>query len=180
MVRLNWLIAFAGRARACQRGLQAFLWHDGRMSALNIGTSRAAGINERGDIVGTTYPGEGFGAVIWRDGHAIRLHEGYGIDINDRGQVVIVEGYLWQRGLITRIEPPAGSARVDARAINNRGVLVGSSEFGAFVWQGGHTTTLPRPVGDNITVAEDINSHGQIIGSSGVDENVMRAVLWTR
>jgi probable HAF family extracellular repeat protein len=161
-------------------GLQAFLWRDGQMTALDAGPSRAAGINERGEVVATNYTNDGSSTVIWRDGRTSRLHEGYGIDINDRGQVVIAQGYLWHRGLLTRIGPPAGSSSVEVRAINNRGLVVGSSELGAFVWQGGQTTLLPRAAGDHVTVAEDINGRGQITGSSGVDESVMRAVLWTR
>jgi probable HAF family extracellular repeat protein len=160
--------------------MQAFLWRSGQMTALDAGSSHATGINERGDIVGTSWAGEPFSTVIWRDGHTSRPLVGYGIDINDWGQIVTHQADLWDRGRITRIVAPAGSPLIDVRAINNRGMVTGSSQLGAFVWQGGRATLLPRATGHYVTFAEDINRHGQIIGSSGMEENLMRAVLWTR
>ena len=160
-------------------GLQAFLWHGDRMSALGADPTRAAAINNLGDVVGTNFADATFTATLWHSGQSTRLGEGNGMAINDRGQVVIGDAWLWGRGLLTRIDPPSGATTLGALGINNRGTVVGFTDLGAFVWNGGRARTLPRAAGDTVASAMDVNDRGQIVGSSGVQEGFMRAVLWT-
>ena len=65
--------------------------------------------------------------------------------------------------------------------INNRGEVVGHTDFDAFHWQQGQLTALPR-LADSATAAYDINDRGQIVGLSATnpDGTNSHAVLWTR
>ena len=149
------------------------------MTAVGANPSRAAGINERGDIVGTSYEGERLTAILWRDGQALAVGENYGLAVSNRGQVLTPTD-LWHRGHLTPITGPAGTTSVGAAGLNDRATVVGGTDVGAFVWKDGHAVTLPSIAGDTIAAAVDINNHGQIVGSSGTDERLAHAVLWTR
>ena len=56
-----------------------------------------------------------------------------------------------------------------ATAINNRGQIIGSNDYGPFLWDNGVTSDLP-----GLTSASDINDRGQILGLSDG-----RPVVWT-
>jgi probable HAF family extracellular repeat protein len=73
-----------------------------------------------------------------------------------------------------------------ALAINNTGVVVGTSTLGAypdprshaFVWKAGVMKDLGTIVGGNESAANDINSDGIIVGWSRNSAGEMRAVRW--
>lgn len=74
----------------------------------------------------------------------------------------------------------------EAKAINNRGWIVGWGEYRAFLWRNGRVTTLGTlshvPAG-NRSGAEAINDRGQIVGGSTINRRVgvyflQHAFLW--
>jgi probable HAF family extracellular repeat protein len=150
--------------------------------------SMATGINERGQIVGSS---EGH-AVRWQDGAVTDLGtladasiyqvSSAALGINQRGQIV---GYsytadspephaaLWDSGVVTDLGPLAGATYTIANAINGRGQIVGQSGSHAVLWQDGAVIELAALPGASDSVAYGINERGQIVGQSG-----SRAVLW--
>jgi probable HAF family extracellular repeat protein len=157
-------------------GAQAFLWRNGRMMAI-AGLSRAGGINDDGHIAGTSYREQTI-AVLWRDGKAIDLGYGSGYAVNEWDQVAF-DAYLWDRGRVTAIPLPAGATTVRAMGLNDRGVVVGSSDAGPFVSRDGRSTVLPGTF-SIYNNAADVNEYGRIVGSALTPEGEAHAVLWTR
>jgi probable extracellular repeat, HAF family len=146
----------------------AFLWEKGMLT--DLGTlpnavysySVAAGINSRGDIVGSSYTAHGDEhAVLWKNGVAIDLDPSTGYSssassINELGQVVGSIGpapsaFLWQNSVITTLGVLPGAGYSNASEINNRGQVVGTSggfhpDWGywqhAVIWDRGVATDL--------------------------------------
>lgn len=134
-----------------------FLWKAGKVTQLPNCVQQAwpRAMNERGEIVGSSYCGSDFSyehAVMWQDGKVHDLTPG----------------------------APSGDTS-EAAALNERGQIVGSTydegsgDGGAFVFEGGRTTELPELAGAGETAALAINERNQIVGTSAG-----RAVLWTR
>jgi probable HAF family extracellular repeat protein len=124
----------------------AFLWQNGSMQDLgNLGGTynQAEGINEAGQVVGSSSLSNGeVHAFLWQNGVMQdlgtlggNLSKAYGI--NDKGQVVgtartgqIYQAFLWANGqmqdLNNLIPSNSGWVLLEARAINNRGQIVGN------------------------------------------------------
>ena len=167
-------------------------------------TNEGAAINDRGQIVGSFYPGGGrLHAFLWQDGKMRDLGTLGGDDsdavaINDRGQVVgssdtrakdkygdpLRHGFLWQNGKMRDL----GSFWPED--INNRGQIVGHAdtkakdEHGdpiphAFLWQNGRMRDLGT-LGGHRSIAVAINDRGQITGMSETKkgEPYVSAFLW--
>jgi probable HAF family extracellular repeat protein len=134
--------------------LHAFLWEKGRMQDLGaVGNSNdyssAFDINDNGVVVGESYVGNSGAAFYWRDGQMRRLptlggRRSSALGINNRGQVVgradfvgapfanAGHAVLWQKGRIVDLNTlvvnlPADVALETAEAINDEGVIVGST-----------------------------------------------------
>ena len=83
------------------------------------------------------------------------------------------------------LDPLPGHDRSWARAINNRGQIVGLSSFGplssdeihAVLWQDGVAVDL-GDLGGYPTQALDINDRGQIVGWGMNGAGERRAILW--
>ncbi|GID29829.1 hypothetical protein [Paractinoplanes brasiliensis] len=170
-------------------GLQrAVLWRRGHivdLGDLGSGSSYASAINDRGQIVGTSWTADGEPrGFIWQHGRMRDLGVGgftQPLDINNKGQVVGwsgrgVEGpqyaFLWQHGTVTWLTT---STRSRAHAINDRGEIVGSITDGttepisrAVRWLHGRMTFLGSLPGGNASGAVAINEHGVILGSGNV------------
>jgi uncharacterized membrane protein len=154
-------------------------------------TTRAFGINDRGDIVGSYIIG--FGAS-----HGFLLHKGefttidvtgpfisgtQAAGINDHGDIVgfytragLKLGFLLEDGNLTTVEVPRGASNTYALGINNRGDIVGADGsdligFGirvfladsGFLQHRGDLSTVEVP-GALFTHALGINDHGDIVG----------------
>ena len=121
----------------------AFRYENGVMTDLGTlggAESFAKAVNSHGVIVGTAQEASGRQvAVMWDRAGIRRLVDGNSraVDINDRGQVVLmgtvngVNGtYLYDEGTITHLDSlpevrAAGVARLEATAINDRGWIAG-------------------------------------------------------
>jgi probable HAF family extracellular repeat protein len=110
-------------------------------------STRAGGINNRGDIVGAWFDGateHGYvftmGAFTTLDVPGARGTHANGI--NDRGQVVgwyviglQAHGFLWEKGTFTFIDVP-GAFHTFVDGINNRGQIVGRFDPGVGAGRG--------------------------------------------
>jgi probable HAF family extracellular repeat protein len=142
---------------------RAFLWQDGTMVDLGTGGparrhSRAAVINERGEILGQSYTLHKNGSTselrgfFWENGKLAVFAAFWPGDISDRGQIVgpktTVAGArhaaLWRRGNLTDLGTLPGRRNSSPAAINEQDQIVGWS--GADPYSGGHAVlwTLKR------------------------------------
>lgn len=167
---------------------RAVLWRKGHLvdlGDLGSGSSYASAVNDRGQIVGTSWTAAGEPrGFIWERGRMRDLGVGgftQPLDINNRGQVVGwsgrgVEGpqhaFLWQRGTVTWLQTSTMSR---ATAINDRGEIAGSVTdwttepiSRAVRWYHGTMTYLGFLPGGNASGAIAINEHGVILGSGNV------------
>lgn len=162
------------------------------------GASTATALNNRGEVVGV----DNLHCFAWQDGVLTNLGVLPGSDysrataLNERGDIVGYSGMyaadretpvhavLWQHGTMTDLETLGGDNSF-ARAINNRGVIVGGSQLPgnaqgrAVVWQHGTMTALPTLPGSYYDTAAAINERGDIAGDSMVSPRTEHAVVWT-
>jgi len=189
---------------------RAVLWRKGQLIDLSaqIGhkETRAAGINNHGDIVGS-YADDGgeSHAFMLRHGKVVEIQGVPGVgntqafDINDKREVVgsraghpeqvdnVITSYLWERGQATQLEPLAPGDSTFPRHVNDRGITAGMSlavDAGAFwpvLWQDGTVMPLGTPVGAESADAVDINNSGQVAMNvvTHVDERYfIRPFIW--
>ena len=179
----------------------AVLWRGGRLIDLGVlaflGTqagsgSMAQGINNKSEIVGSATGGVngvlGQTSFYWKEGQFRNL--GFptdAVDINERGQIVgsgcvpSCPSLLWEPdGSARALEDlPGGANWSRARAINDRGEIVGDASgaapnLEAVSWQG--VTVEPLGVEG---FAFDVNNRGQIVGSASTGSiHHRRAVSW--
>jgi len=196
-----------------------FLWEHGSMTPLStLGgyNSAASANNNSGVITGNAEnaatdttcppydPAKGQyqvledKPVVWKNGHIEELPtyggdpDGYGIAINDSGQVAggsgtcstidpiiglyfaPVHALLWQKdGTVTNLGSLGGAFGNQAHNISNRGQVVGSSDlagdavFHGFVWsQSTGIQDVPPLPEDTYSVALAINDAGEVGGVS--------------
>ena len=181
------------------RELLALRWLRGIPTALGtLADGRVAvqafGINDHGQVVGYLSAGGAAGfphAFIWQRGRFTDLGTLPGTDlsfanaVNDEGQVVgqsldtLVENtsraFLWENGAMLDLGKAAAShKRSDARAINKKGTVVGTSAGNraglAWIWREGVTQNLntlialddPNRSIVRLVAATGINDHDEI------------------
>jgi probable HAF family extracellular repeat protein len=187
---------------------QGFAWADGTMHALGAlycrcsfnvryGASRALDIANGGQIVGDSETGRGEDfthAFVWQENAMSDLGavvdgslSSYAFGINDINEIVgTVNGraFLARDGSSQELGMLPGHASSDARAINNKGQVIGNSVTAdgvshAFLWNIGSMRNLGTLSGDASSQAQALNTAGVVAGRSGTaDLSVSRAVIW--
>jgi probable HAF family extracellular repeat protein len=153
-----------------------FLWDGSEMTALPAlggGNSYAAGLNNRGQVVG------------WAETDILD-------DTCRDGQVRQFRAVVWEprKGTTTELPPLPGDSASAATAINASGRVVGISgecdqavgrrtALHAVVWEGGTPRRLPTLDGELWHTPTAINARGEIAGFSLSGEG-FRAVFWDR
>ena len=175
--------------------VRAALWSDGILTDLGPLPgdlySRAYGINNSGQVVGTSSSGGVTHGVIWKNGTITTLgFLGGGDDtfatlINDAGQVAgyAVTGlfeqhaFFWDRGVMTDLSLPLPQVSVichcvgEAVGLNNRGQVVGSeySLLGAgiqtLLWEGASRTVIADGGSVSFYSADGIDDRGEVSGT---------------
>ena len=154
-------------------------------------SSFATGINDAGQVVGSSDATGGNRAFIWQNGVMTSLGvlggtpfgvagDSRATGINASGQVVGsssnvfgTRGFVWQGGNFTDLGVLPGHDVSGAQAINASGQVVGisykagSGIASAFLWQGGSLSNLGDFSGGNGTSkATGINAAGTVVGNS--------------
>ena len=187
------LLATASLAHAAPRGdtRPSRGWTVTELPTLTEFGGQARGINNRGDIVGTTAVAEHYShPVIWRNGAVTDILAGnpaYGVAnaVNDSGVVAATErsGVItWKSGATTSL----GIAG-EPLDINKSGAVVGfyypCGEIAAcasrgFYWKDGVLRELP-PLSRNGSIALGVNDRGLVVGWSIPDfSSDLHAVVW--
>jgi probable HAF family extracellular repeat protein len=190
----------------------AFLWQNGKMRDLGTlggayaARSGAVDINQRGQVVGSSYSstisygqcGMGQHAFLWQNGKMRDLGILKGspptsgaVAINDRGWIIgnspascSGHPFLWRNGKLIDLGALPGGHDAGVGAINERGQVIGSSGTSgvghAFVWQNGTMTDLGLLTPHSSwSTASALNDHDMIVGNSTSATGKGRAVLWT-
>jgi probable HAF family extracellular repeat protein len=179
---ITFIALFCLTDRAYAQYPHAFLYSNGVMT--DLGTlggvdSYAFGINDSGQIVGTSSTGYGqYHAFLYSNGVMTDLtpsyyYSGFSIrGINDSGQIVGEyqgQAVSWSEGVMTSLGSLVAIGKFSvATGINNSGQIIGDYEkaSGAFLYSQGTVTDLGILPGYLRSHACGINDSGQIVGYS--------------
>ncbi len=209
------IVGFRGNGTgsgATEKNVHAFLWQNGKMR--DLGTPRmpsqfyARGINDQGQVVGDSYRAP----LLWQNGRITYFPKlskdppytqmpSEASGINDNGWIVgnssarngQLQAVLWQGRRVTVLRGLPGCQASRANAINERGQIAGSCDFGwsnerprnrlshPVLWQNGRPRDLGRLRGDTGSMAAALNDAGQVVGTSSNNAQSSlsyRAFLW--
>lgn len=181
----------------------AFIWTraTGERDLGNLGRdlyTAALGINESGQVVGSSTPAGTDRRVAYLRSPAGNFTQlgpsttySFANDVNRTGEVAgnitadgRVRAFRWSPAGGMTLLPDLGGDFTQARAINDRGEVAGTSNRGTagvsepVVWSAtGELRRLPS-LGGTYGTAQDINSLGQVAGISSDSLNRFRAALW--
>lgn len=172
---------------------KAFLWteEDGKTNLGNNFASAAA-ISDTGVVVGQTNTQSGY-VLNLETGDSAQIAGATMTGISDSGSAIgyttasdgTKSSFVWNNGAMTTISGFEDNDSTIAYAVNNNGVVVGSSDGAAFAWSTitgaiDLTSLLSADSGwDYLVAALDINNLGQIVGW-GIKDGQTRAFLLTR
>ena len=189
----------AGRTRACawKAGVHRYLTEfPGALHSL------AYDINNAGWVVGecgtgefSLPPFEDTHAVLWRGEEMVDLGtlgglSSYAAAINEKGQIVGTSlmgeggerwsGFLWDKGVMTRLPTPDPYHSTEAHDINDGGFIVGTSaDNNPFnspltLWQGKQVQALPFE-----SHSPSVDNGGTVVSNVLGDADNYRAYVWT-
>ena len=152
---------------------RAFFWKDGMMQDLGtVGTGTDAWAllnNDRGEVVGFSYVS------------SVPINCGAFF-----GGTLALGSFIWDQENGMRDLGGLGGLCTEAEALNNRGHVVGVSDFKgdatahAFVWDGS-IHDLGGSLGGTFTNALALNDSGEVVGAANLAGDVLfHAVLWRR
>ena len=178
-----------------------FLWQRG--SLVDLGIRRARALNERGDVVGEVFVSGLTHPVLWTDVSVTDLGllpgttECWATAINNRRQIVgscLTGGvgsprraFLWDAGQMQDIGTLGGDF-AEARSINDRGQIVGSSTattipglayYRAFLWERGIMWDLGT-LGGAYSSATAITASSAVVGESTLLNGLSHGFLLVR
>jgi probable HAF family extracellular repeat protein len=183
---------------------RGFVWKSGAqiqlLASLPGGDfSEARGINDLGDIIGSSNTNAQLRALLWtRNREILNLGTLPGDSgsrarsINKAGEVVGssigpngVSAFVWkQREGMQRLTPLPGSDFSEATSINNAGLIAGISgsahgDHSAVLWEkSGSIRALGTLPGDSGSESYAINNSGHVVGASSGPSGV-HAWIWT-
>lgn len=111
----------------------------------------------------------------------------YASDINDGGQIVGTSGmqaFIYENGVLRDISGTGPLKLASALAINNNGLIVGSSNAppggrpSAVLFSGNRLQNLGTLTGGNRSSGWSINDQGQVVGGAGISATVSHAYLY--
>jgi probable HAF family extracellular repeat protein len=144
-----------------------------RLATLGGTDGGAAGINDRGDIVGDSRTVDGVRhATLWSRGRVVDLGVGsdsLAFDINDNEAIVGVyngQGFLWRRGVVETLPYLYDWGAAWASAINDEGTIAGTDETYPVLWTKTIEAKLRPPVPSTVDHLNGINNRGQAVGCS--------------
>lgn len=142
------------------------------------GSFRGAGLNNRGEIVGTvTSPGSDYSIAVYSNGAYRTVVQGPNASasaINDAGQIAgqelrAYEGALYSGGTITGIGTLPGDFASSTRAIASNGDVLalsqGSTGGHAAIFSNGTLSPVAGSVGLDVFDVTAFNNHGQVVGA---------------
>ncbi len=175
-------------------------FHDGSVmtspGALpGTGASFGGGINDTGQIAGTSFAGWRTRATVWSGGRATDIgtlggNQASASDINNAGAVVggsvtshgRMHAYRYHDGDWDDIGEQFGHGWSSAFGINNSGQVTGygqtsSGTFRGFLWDENEGLTMLGTLGGNSSYGLDINSNGWVTGHSRTADDRLHAFL---
>jgi probable HAF family extracellular repeat protein len=174
---------------------RASVWNGATVTVLSTlpGTvhSDAWAINNSGQVAGRSIIDSDYHATVWNGTNPTDLGIGFARGINDAGQIVgdsrTLSGNhhatVWNGTVATGLGTLGGTSSA-AYAINNTGIIVGSSrvtgdaEHHATLWDGTVATDLGT-LGGTSSAAYAINNSGVVVGYSTTSGNAAaHATLW--
>ena len=183
---------------------RCFLWHKDHPATPIVTKSRFRGINNRGQVAGWHWPGDGgYTGVLWDDGQMLQKGRVVGwrnsaaLAVNNLGQCVgwvSKEGHDWDpRDREARLAMlfgrstlgSLGGGKSHATDINDAGMVVGFSNTRdgakhAFLWFGGKMHDLADLLDDKkdwvLTHATSISNTGHIVGQ-GLHRGELRGFM---
>ena len=168
----------------------AFLYRQGKTSLLPGEQSRAAGINDAGDIVGQSKPPgqKAVGPVHWKNDTLLDLKiccAGTAKSVNGNSQIVgdtydlkgHYHAFLWDTEHGSRLLLTAGEDYSSALALNQRGeVVVRAVPGGLFLYSNGKF----QPIDAALAAAHSLNKDEVVVGSFGPKPEEQRAFAWDK
>jgi probable HAF family extracellular repeat protein len=165
------------------------------------GSSSATAISNTGLVTGYSTANSIKQAYIWDSStnasilpinNTLDAVSSWGNDINDSGSAVgaftlsggVQHAFLYQNSTMTDLGALGGTGTSEAMAINNNGVVVGTSNGHAFVYENEVMTDLNSLIdpslGFTLTSATGINNLGQIVGYGTVQALYSDGIYYTQ
>ena len=153
---------------------------------------QANGINDAGQVAGTSQIGQQTYATIWNNGVATAVGGAgsYGMAINNSGNVAGMlidnngEGraFVIQNGTVIDLGDFGGGGWSAAYGLNDAGQaagtgMTGTGAFHAFIWTPGQGYSDPGTLGGMNSYAMAINNSGMAAGSSQVSSGYTHAIV---